>query len=113
MDTMTVREVLNFTAELKLPREMSAADKAHRAMAVADMLNLTKALDNYVGSALLKGIRCVGAAAVVRVCNQSCLLAWQHQHTAQQWACHTQAKHSGIIFTQEAVDFSSVPHTTP
>jgi hypothetical protein len=36
---------------------MSRADKEQRALAVADMLNLTKALDSYVGSELLKGIR--------------------------------------------------------
>ena len=56
MDTMTVREALLFAAELKLPREMSKAEKVRRAMAVVDMLNLRKSLDNVVGSSLIKGI---------------------------------------------------------
>lgn len=56
LETMTVREALMFAAELKLPREMSRSEKERRAMAVADMLNLRKALDNLVGSSLIKGI---------------------------------------------------------
>lgn len=63
LETMTVREALLFAAQLRLPAHMPAAEKEQRALAVADMLNLTKALNNYVGSSLLKGIRYVLGSA--------------------------------------------------
>jgi len=37
--------------------DMQPEEKKQRALAVADTLNLTKALNNYVGSAMIKGIR--------------------------------------------------------
>ena len=56
LDTMTVREALTFAAQLKLPGSMSRAEKAQRALDVAELLNLQKSLDSVVGSALLRGI---------------------------------------------------------
>lgn len=61
LDTMTVREALLFAAHLRLPKDVPAAEKEQRALAVADMLNLTKALDACVGSSLIQGIRWGGA----------------------------------------------------
>jgi ATP-binding cassette subfamily G (WHITE) protein 1/ATP-binding cassette subfamily G (WHITE) protein 2 len=54
LDTMTVGEVLNFAAALRLPSNMSAEQKAQRAAAVADMLNLTKAWNSFFGSSMIK-----------------------------------------------------------
>ena len=56
LDTMTVREALTFAAQLKLPGSMSGAEKAQRALDVAELLNLQKSLDSVVGSAMLRGI---------------------------------------------------------
>ena len=54
LDTMTVGEALNFAAALRLPSKMSAEQKAQRAIAVADLLNLSKTWDSFVGSSMLK-----------------------------------------------------------
>jgi len=56
LDTQTVREVLTLSAMLRLPAEMPASAKVARALEVAEMLSLTKSLDNVVGSAMIKGI---------------------------------------------------------
>lgn len=53
---MTVREALTFAAALRLPAAMPAAAKEQRALDVAELLSLTKSLDNVVGSSMLKGI---------------------------------------------------------
>ena len=51
-----MREALLFSAVLKLPQSMSLSEKQDRAMSVAELLNLTRSLDNVVGSSLIKGI---------------------------------------------------------
>lgn len=56
MAAFAVREVLHFAAMLRLPGSMDASAKKQRALDVAEMLNLTKSLDNVVGSSLMKGI---------------------------------------------------------
>lgn len=56
LQTMTVREALLFAAMLRLPSAMPASVKASRALAVAQQLSLTHALDSVVGSAMIKGI---------------------------------------------------------
>ena len=56
LETSSVREVLYFSAILKLPKTLSVEEKKRRALDVADLLGLTKALDNMVGSAMIKGI---------------------------------------------------------
>jgi ATP-binding cassette subfamily G (WHITE) protein 1/ATP-binding cassette subfamily G (WHITE) protein 2 len=66
LDTMTVREALTFAAFLRLPGSVPAAQKVQRALDVAEMLNLNKALDNVVGSVMIKvmGMYCnvIGAS---------------------------------------------------
>lgn len=56
LDTMTVREALVFSAMMRLPKEMPAAEKEQRALDVADLLGLTSTLDSLVGSSIIKGI---------------------------------------------------------
>ena len=52
MESMTVREILDFTAQLRLP-----PDKAHvRMEEVVEQLELTKILDSRVGGILARGI---------------------------------------------------------
>ena len=57
-----MREALLFSAVLKLPQSMSLSEKQDRAMSVAELLNLTRSLDNVVGSSLIKGISGEGGA---------------------------------------------------
>jgi ABC-type glutathione transport system ATPase component len=52
----TVAETLAFTAEMKLPRAMSAADKAARVEEVIEQMGLTLARNTFVGSRLVRGL---------------------------------------------------------
>jgi ABC-type multidrug transport system ATPase subunit len=52
----TVAETLAFTAEMKLPRSMSAADKAARVEEVIEQMGLTLARNTFVGSRLVRGL---------------------------------------------------------
>lgn len=56
LETMTVCEALMFAAQLRLPGSMSCAEKAQRALGIAELLNLQKCMDSVVGSAMLRGI---------------------------------------------------------
>ena len=71
---MTVREALNFAAQLLLPKTMGAAEKARRALGVARALNLDRALDSLVGSSMLKGIRCVYLLFLFVFCRVLCVV---------------------------------------
>lgn len=53
---LTVLETLKYTAELRLPRSLSNADRMERIRVVMEQMGLTKAADVIVGSALKKGI---------------------------------------------------------
>lgn len=48
--------MLLFSAMLKLPSSVPAAEKHQRALDIAALLNLNKALDSVVGSSTIKGI---------------------------------------------------------
>jgi ABC-type glutathione transport system ATPase component len=52
----TVAETLAFTAEMKLPRGTSAADKAARVEEVIEQMGLTLARNTFVGSRLVRGL---------------------------------------------------------
>lgn len=52
----TVAEMLMYTADLKLPRSMSRADKQKRCDEIIETLRLTKCRDTKIGNALQRGI---------------------------------------------------------
>ncbi len=56
MGTMTVRETLEFSAQLQLPASMSDHDKKARVDAVLDELGLTVCADTRIGTVFQKGI---------------------------------------------------------
>lgn len=56
MATMTVREAIQFSANLRLPREVQAAERTQRVDAAISLLNLEKCQNTFVGNSLIKGI---------------------------------------------------------
>jgi len=56
MGTLTVRENLMFSAELRLPDTISKAEKARRVNDVIDELGLSKVADSKVGNEFIRGV---------------------------------------------------------
>eukprot|EP01137_Pigoraptor_chileana_P008857 Opistho-2@56272 len=56
LGTLTVRELLTYTAELKLPAAMPMAIKEKRVQEVIDELGLHRCADSIIGSATIRGI---------------------------------------------------------
>ena len=53
---LTVLETLNYTAQLRLPRSLSEAERTERVRAVMEQMGLTRVQDVIVGSPLRKGL---------------------------------------------------------
>ena len=62
LGTLTVRENLMFSAELRVPEHLGTAECRRRVQAVIEELGLTRCAEQLVGNELLRGIRRVWAA---------------------------------------------------
>ncbi|XP_059165209.1 broad substrate specificity ATP-binding cassette transporter ABCG2-like [Physella acuta] len=56
MDTLTVRENLNFSASLRLPPSLSAQARADKVTSVIRELHLEKCADHKIGNELIRGV---------------------------------------------------------
>eukprot|EP01103_Thecamoeba_quadrilineata_P005447 TRINITY_DN15243_c0_g1_i1.p1 TRINITY_DN15243_c0_g1~~TRINITY_DN15243_c0_g1_i1.p1 ORF type:complete len:644 (+),score=100.96 TRINITY_DN15243_c0_g1_i1:141-2072(+) len=56
METQTVRETLQFCANIKLPQYLSQEERERRVQNVIDELRLTKVSESFVGSQFVRGI---------------------------------------------------------
>jgi ATP-binding cassette subfamily G (WHITE) protein 2 len=56
MGTLTVRENLKFSADLRLPKTMTQEEKNGRVQETLEELKLTRVADSLVGTALIRGI---------------------------------------------------------
>jgi ATP-binding cassette, subfamily G (WHITE), member 2 len=76
LDTLTVYEMMLYTAELKLPESMPLAEKKSRVDNMISQLQLTKCRDVCIGSALTRGISggqvSSGLSAAVAAANCMC-----------------------------------------
>ncbi|KJE95369.1 ABC transporter [Capsaspora owczarzaki ATCC 30864] len=55
-NNLTCREILSFSANIRLPTELSVADRHQRVEAIIDELGLRKCADTIVGGNLIRGI---------------------------------------------------------
>jgi ABC-type glutathione transport system ATPase component len=87
----TVAETLAFTAEMKLPRAMSAADKAARVEEVIEQMGLTLARNTFVGSRLVRGLSGGERKRTGVACGLICKPRWcappSHSHCASAVGC--------------------------
>ena len=60
LGTLTVRENLMFSAELRVPEHLGTAECARRVQQAIEELGLTKCAETLVGNELLRGIRWEG-----------------------------------------------------
>ena len=67
---LTVLETLNYTAQLRLPRSLSEAERTERVRAVMEQMGLTRVQDVIVGSPLRTGLS--GGSASGSASRRSC-----------------------------------------
>ena len=56
MGTLTVRENLNFSASLRLPRSLGRTEREQRVQTIIEDLGLTEVADSKVGTVFIRGI---------------------------------------------------------
>eukprot|EP01103_Thecamoeba_quadrilineata_P011519 TRINITY_DN2776_c0_g1_i1.p1 TRINITY_DN2776_c0_g1~~TRINITY_DN2776_c0_g1_i1.p1 ORF type:complete len:608 (+),score=95.60 TRINITY_DN2776_c0_g1_i1:69-1892(+) len=56
MDTLTVRETLQFYADMKLPSHITQEERARRVQTIIEELRLQKCAESYIGSQFSRGI---------------------------------------------------------